>query len=301
MKMKRLTTTVIAAVACLIFVVSPAHALKAIVATIALGEVQVSGIGKKNADISWEGNVVTQSNKRGVFRFSTTNLPQDCVGDLSDSMTTIQVVIHGCTIEQVVGGGVLATGQTSCWDSDGASILCAGTGHDGDIRAGAALSYTDNSDGTITDNNTGLMWEKLCDEDPVGDTCPAEHDVDTSYNWEEAFGKILTLNTAPCFAGHCDWRLPNVKELSSIVNYENLSPTVSAEFNNNCVPPCAVTECSCTASAFYYSSTSYARFTFTNTAWLVDFDDGYVLAQLGNLFVPVKSDIQRVRAVRGGP
>ncbi len=53
-----------------------------------------------------------------------------------------------------------ATGQTTCWNSAGTVIACAGTGQDGDIRAGATLSYTDNGDGTITDNNTGLMWEK---------------------------------------------------------------------------------------------------------------------------------------------
>ena len=65
--------------------------------------------------------------------------------------------------------GFPATGQTTCWTpsrctSSGCTsagvVPCAGTGQDGDIRAGRALSYTDNGDGTITDNNTGLMWEK---------------------------------------------------------------------------------------------------------------------------------------------
>src|SRR5437773_4101103 len=43
-----------------------------------------------------------------------------------------------------------ATGQTTVFH----------TGDDGDIQAGATLSYTDNGDGTITDNNTCLIWEK---------------------------------------------------------------------------------------------------------------------------------------------
>ena len=35
---------------------------------------------------------------------------------------------------------------------------------------------------------------------------------------------LATLNTPPCFAGHCDWRIPNVRELQSIVDYEILYP-----------------------------------------------------------------------------
>src|SRR5207249_5145188 len=62
-----------------------------------------------------------------------------------------------------------ATGQTTCWDSSGNVIPCAGTGQDGDLQKGAPLSYTDNGDGTITDNNTGLMWEKLSMDGSVHD------------------------------------------------------------------------------------------------------------------------------------
>src|SRR5204863_545949 len=53
-----------------------------------------------------------------------------------------------------------ATGQTTCWNSSGAVISCAGTGEHGELRTGAALTYVDNGDGTVTDVNTGLMWEK---------------------------------------------------------------------------------------------------------------------------------------------
>ncbi len=48
-----------------------------------------------------------------------------------------------------------ATGQTTCWSHSGSVISCPGTGHDGDIQAGATLAYVDNGDGTITDVNTG--------------------------------------------------------------------------------------------------------------------------------------------------
>ena len=90
-----------------------------------------------------------------------------------------------------------ATGQTTCWDSAGAVIPCAGTGQDGDIRAGGALSYTDNGDGTITDNNTKLLWARKSNDGTI-------HDKDTGYTWFDAFAvHIAGLNTPPCFAGYC--------------------------------------------------------------------------------------------------
>jgi hypothetical protein len=164
--MNRLTATVIGAFAFLIFVVSPAHALKAAVATIAFSEVQVIGLGKKNATITWEGNVETTSNKFGGFLFSTTDLPIDCVGQLSDGVSTIPVVIFGCTTVQGGGGEVAAMGQTTCWDPADTTIpittvTCAGTGQDGDYQAGTPLPsprFAVNGDGTVTDNLTGLIW-----------------------------------------------------------------------------------------------------------------------------------------------
>jgi hypothetical protein len=116
-----------------------------------------------------------------------------------------------------------ATGQTTCWNSAGAVVACAGTGHDGEVQAGATLAYVDNGDGTVTDVNTGLMWEKLADDGSI-------NDKDTFYTWDNAFAvKVATLNSES-FAGHTDWRVPNVKELQSIVNYENVDPAVSSAF-----------------------------------------------------------------------
>jgi hypothetical protein len=184
----------------------------------------------------------------------------------------------------VPGAAFPATGQTTCWNSVGSVIPCAGTGQDGGIQAGATLSYTDNGDGTITDNNTGLMWEKKSDDGSI-------HDKDTVYTWADAFAVHVAGLNAAAFAGHTDWRVPNVKELQSIVNYENSNPSVSPAFNTGCVASCTVATCSCTAAGFYWSSSTFA---FVPTeAWVVGFFIGQVTtdSKNGTLFV---------RAVRGG-
>ena len=200
-----------------------------------------------------------------------------------------------------------ATGQTTCWNSAGTGIACAGTGQDGDIQAGATLRYRDNGNGTITDLNTLLTWEKKSDDGSI-------HDKDTLYTWVNALGTFIPMlnnrcadETTDCtaggdaactgigngrcgFAGRRDWRLANGRELPSIINYENVNPAVSSAFNTGCVPTCTVLTCSCTAS-FYWSSSTFANG--PSNAWSVDFFAGSVSG--GG-----KSSLFLVRAVRGG-
>jgi hypothetical protein len=112
-----------------------------------------------------------------------------------------------------------------------------GTGSDGDLQKGLARSYTDNGDGTITDNTTGLMWEKK-------DRSGSIHDYGNTYTWGMTSspytmnGTMVTtflagLNAPPCFAGHCDWRIPNRNELESLVNLQNVNPAADTVFNTN--------------------------------------------------------------------
>jgi hypothetical protein len=178
-----------------------------------------------------------------------------------------------------------ATGQTTCWDSSGATISCPGTGHDGEVQAGGTLTYVDNGDGTITDLNTGLMWEKKSDDGGI-------HDKDTTYQWSDAFAvHVVTLNST-LFAGYNDWRLPNEKELVGIVNFEIPfpGPTVSPAFNTGCAPACTVLTCSCTEPGTYWSATTYAST--PAYAWGVFFGDSDPNVN-GKLFPLL------VRAVRG--
>jgi hypothetical protein len=207
------------------------------------------------------------------------------LGFLTGSLACTSWCTHdtsGCT------ASFPATGQVTCWDTSGAAIACAGTGHDGDIQAGETLAYVDNGDGTITDVNTGLMWEKLSDDGGI-------HDWDTTYTWPNSFTKAAALNSM-AFAGHTDWRVPNVKELVSITNYEFPDPSVSPAFHTPCTPGCANTTCSCTKSlpitGYYWTST-------TNAASITHAFGVYSYGGLVNGSVKQPFATFYVRAVRG--
>src|SRR5205807_4452238 len=102
---------------------------------------------------------------------------------------------------------------------------------------------------------------------------------------------LATLN-GTSFAGHTDWRVPNVKELESIMNYQNVDPTVSPAFNTNCTSGCTVLTCSCTTlSSGYWSSTTAA----SNPSSAGVLDTGG-----GGVCLDSKSVLDNVRGVRGG-
>lgn len=76
-----------------------------------------------------------------------------------------------------------------------------------------ANAFIDNGDGTITDANTGYMWTKYL---LGGDGITPPDQV----SWTSAVANALTCSVG----GHSDWRLPNAKELQTIIKYD-VSPT----------------------------------------------------------------------------
>lgn len=109
------------------------------------------------------------------------------------------------------------TGQTGCWDASGNSIACSGTGQDGDKLKGAAWPsprFVDNSNGTITDNLTGLIWLKNANCFGV-------------QAWSTALASSNSLASGSCgltdSSSAGQWRLPNRKELLSILNYQQVN------------------------------------------------------------------------------
>ena len=219
------------------------------------------------AAISWEGTAVTTANRRGSFAFTSTVLPVDCVGTLSDGTTTMEVVLAGCFGGQAA---LQATGQT----------ISYAPGDDGSVHAGAALRYTDNGDGTVTDNSTGLTWEKK-----------TEANVNVNYTWQGALAYVAELNAMNAgagFAGHNDWRLPNIRELLSTVDYSRSNPPIHPAFG----PTRGISN-----YAAYWSSTSWAGYQLEGSAWAVEFADSY--SNPIHVMAFGKSSALRARAVRG--
>lgn len=209
--------------------------------------------------------------------------PVTCEADLgtcNDSLATCGSDLSTCEAEP--SGQLSKTGRTACYDTAGSLIACAGTGHDGELQKGLDSSFTDHGDGTITDNLTGLMWEKQSDDNSI-------HDKDVTWTWGDAFtAKIATLNSTT-FAGYNDWRLPNRKELDSLVNLGVVNPSTYSEFNNACVAACTVTTCSCTEPGIYWSSSTYENG--KTLAWWV----GFFVGESGGTG---KATSRQVRAVR---
>lgn len=124
------------------------------------------------------------------------------------------------------------------------------------IAASAPNSrYTDNGDGTITDNTTRLIWMSCAE----------------GQNWSSG--------GSAGFAGHTDWRVPNRKELHSLVEVQCYSPAINETLFPN------------TPSTYFWSSSPAARY--TSDAWNVYFDYGYD-------GIDTKSTAHALRLVRGG-
>ena len=142
-------------------------------------------------------------------------------------------------------------------------------------KAGIACRYRDNGDGTVTDYDTGLMWEQktvgfggICFFVPLGEI---SHCVNDTFTWADAQSFVNSLNgstadgriLANVFAGHADWRLPTIVELRTIL----LEPY-----------PCATSPCidsifGPTANNYWSATTSASH---PQNAWVINPLDGFV-------------------------
>ena len=122
--------------------------------------------------------------------------------------------------------------------------------------------FVDNGDGTIIHKATGLMWKK-CSEGITGDNCEIIDESVASYSWQDAFKQAKLVNEMGGFAGYNDWRLPNIKELASIVEEQCYQPSINEKIFPN------------TFADFYWSSTP-DMFPEDNGgyAWAFSFENG---------------------------
>lgn len=165
--------------------------------------------------------------------------------------------------------------------------------------AGIQCRFVDNGNGTVTDYDTGLQWEK---KTSPGGGAADPHDVDNTYTWNTTFGGTapngtaftnflgvlnncsfangIVLNSAG-FAFHCDWRLPTLVELQSI----RLEPPCGGP----CIDPIFGPTAAGVADVYWTATTDTNS---PSSAWIVPFTAGSG--------ADIKGSDNNVRAVRGG-
>lgn len=118
---------------------------------------------------------------------------------------------------------LLPTGLTSCYDADGRIIDCSGTGQDAALLSGNALAgwtadrFAVLDDVLVQDRVTELIWTK--------NSCPAEYPL----SWQESLAYIDTMNETAGY-GRTDWRMPNRRELRSLIDHSTRKPALSAGY-----------------------------------------------------------------------
>ncbi|MFK5913020.1 MAG: DUF1566 domain-containing protein [Woeseiaceae bacterium] len=137
--------------------------------------------------------------------------------------------------------------------------------------------YVDHGDGTVTDKETGLMWQK-CTLGLSGNDC-LTGSVGV-FTWQAA----LATTNENSDSAYTDWRLPNVKEILSLVEVACFTPVVnSALFPNSSSP-----------NNIYWTSSPNINFGSTDNAFIVNFSDGFISTPLKN----VDHNVRLVRNIK---
>jgi len=259
-----------------------ATAIKVKSAQYVFGYAVVQGKAAPGAAIYWEGGRVSTAGSTGAFAFVGI-MPWDCVGALSDGTTTVNVIVK--VPKQSMcrpASPVPQTGQTTTFTP----------GDDGDVAAGVTLPtprFTDNGDGTITDNLTALMWLK--NANCAGVPASSQPNAIAAVAELNGTGK---MNGVDCgdVGLHKDWRLPNIKELESLINFGFVNPAfsgASGTTNGTANDPFANFQ----IFSGYWSSTTFAGD--STIGWGINFSNPSTIINNG-----AKTFSGFVLAVRGG-
>jgi hypothetical protein len=146
--------------------------------------------------------------------------------------------------------GFLQTGQRTCYDPHGREIPCQGTGQDAVFSSGHAWPKTrfEVSGNIVLDRLTDLMWLQNANI------------AEFPFSWREALAFVTEMNATSEF-GFSDWRLPNRRELRSLISYQTRRPSLPEDhpFTN-------------IFAHWYWSSTTAAAH--PDHAWYVNLDGG---------------------------
>jgi len=217
-------------------------------------------------------------------------------------LITITTILFIFSFASSYAGPVPDTGQTKCYD-DSDNITCPQPGdpfygqdaqyitnpHSYTKHGYGGVELPDNATDWIMvrDNVTGLIWEVKNSKDNIVDYSNP-NDADNLYFWDFGSNPVAASSTegfindlnANNFGGFSDWRLPTVKELSTLIDRGRYNPSIDTMYFPD------------TAASLYWSSTTNAN-KYTLSAWYVNFNYGYV-------YYFNKSNYTYVRAVRAG-
>ncbi len=188
-------------------------------------------------------------------------------------MATLAVNLSGFGVEG--NYPIVDTAQTSCYDQSREIPWPHPNqrfyGQDAQYQ-GNGPSYLNNGDGTVTDQVTGLMWQKT---------------PGSKMTWDEAVASVEAFN-AQGLGGHRDWRLPTIKELYSLIEFMGIDPRPDLVATTGLVPYLDTdyfdfqygdpSKGERIIDAQYWSSTKYVGTTMNGhpTAFGVNFADGRI-------------------------
>ena len=167
---------------------------------------------------------------------------------------------------------ILSTGQQFCYDAQGREISCEHSGQDAEYKTGIAIPENRCvvMNDIIYDSLTGLHW-------------PVQANVaEFPLSWQEAFDFVNDLNDSN-FHNFNDWRLPNRRELHSLISYQDTRPAIDRSFSFSEI-----------FQSWYWSSTTAAinkRY-----AWYIDFNGGRLSCggkDQSFMVLPVRGNIEK--------
>ncbi|WP_216595937.1 DUF1566 domain-containing protein [Flammeovirga sp. OC4] len=139
--------------------------------------------------------------------------------------------VPGNNLPDISGYPVVGTNQTTFFNNSQATT----TQVEGDDfygqnanYLGNVPSYTDNNDGTVTDNVTGLMWQQSFDHNGDGTI-----DVNDKLTYNEI---LALVENGFSYAGYSDWRVPTIKEMYSLIMYSGKDIAPESTSTSNLTP-----------------------------------------------------------------
>ncbi len=127
----------------------------------------------------------------------------------------------------------------------------------------SSKEFIAHNDGTVTHLQTRIMWQQCLAGMSAGAGGACSEGELELLNWQQALQYVEDLNDAGGFAGYTDWRLPNAKELTSVIEYGCSKPAMNLQI----FPYMAGTRVWSSTPSVNQASATYLK------TWVADYGD----------------------------